>query len=284
MRGRFVSAISPPEGVSSPALWFLFKGFRLLVYQDGNRARIPLIASPDELGVSLVRRQYLGQLTEESEIVHCFCGEVGEDVEPLPGMAFENLRPLYFTLDETSFWLAGRAVQIVDWDRTHQFCGRCGQPTVDQTHERAKICPNCGLTSYPRLAPAIIVRVQRHSAAGPEILLARAQRFPTSMFSVLAGFVEPGETLEECVQREILEEVGISVKNITYFGSQPWPFPHSLMIAFTADYDRGELAVDSIELAEAGWFAAGSLPNIPPPPSIANRLITTWLDGVGHAT
>jgi NAD+ diphosphatase len=104
------------------------------------------------------------------------------------------------------------------------------------------------------------------------------------MFSVLAGFVEPGETLEECVQREILEEVGISVKNIAYFGSQPWPFPHSLMIAFTADYDQGEIAVEPHEIAEAGWFAPGVLPNIPPPPSIANRLITAWLHVVSHAT
>jgi NAD+ diphosphatase len=199
-------------------------------------------------------------------------------------MLFENLRPLYFTLDETTFWLAGRAVQIVEWDRTHQYCGRCGRTTIDQTLDRAKICPNCGLTNYPRLAPAVIVRVQRSTPTGPEVLLARAQRFPTSMFSVLAGFVEPGETLEECVQREILEEVGLSVKNVAYFGSQPWPFPHSLMIAFTADYDQGEIVVEPNEIAEAAWFASGALPNIPPPPSIANRLITTWLGSFSNPT
>jgi NAD+ diphosphatase len=119
--------------------------------------------------------------------------------------------------------------------------------------------------------------VERRDAAGRRILLARAQRFPTAMFSVLAGFVEPGETLEECVQREILEEVGLRVKNIRYFGSQPWPFPHSLMIAFVAEHEAGEIVVDPGELAEASWFAAEALPVIPPPPSIANRLITAWL-------
>jgi NAD+ diphosphatase len=278
MPSSFISAISPPEALTSPSLWFLFKGSRLMVQRDENGARAPILTSPVELGVSILRRQYLGRLNNDLESIHCFCGEVAEDVEPPLGMVFESLRPLYFLLDEPSFWLAGRAVQIVEWDRTHQYCGRCGRPTIDQTHDRAKICPGCGLTSYPRLAPAVIVRIQRTAAHGPEILLARAQRFPTSMFSVLAGFVEPGETLEECVQREICEEVGITVKDIAYFGSQPWPFPNSLMIAFTAEYNDGEITVDPQELAEAGWFVSESLPNIPPPPSIANRLITTWLE------
>jgi NAD+ diphosphatase len=209
-------------------------------------------------------------------LTHCFSGEVADETPAPQGMAFENLRALYLRLPETLFWLAGRAVQIVDWDRTHQFCGRCGSPTQNQIHDRSKACPVCGLTNYPRLAPAVIVRVERRDEGGRRILLARAQRFPTAMFSVLAGFVEPGETLEECVQREILEEVGLRVKNIRYFGSQPWPFPHSLMIAFVAEYEAGEIVVEPGELAEADWFAADTLPAIPPPPSIANRLIVAW--------
>jgi len=283
---RFYPAVLPPTGPAEPALWFLFRGTRLLVGGGAAGATLPTAATPADLGLSVVRWQYLGRLESAGALTHCFSGEVAEETPPPPGMTYENLRALYPRLPETLFWLAGRAVQIVDWDRTHQFCGRCGSPTQNQIHDRAKVCPVCGLTNYPRLAPAIIVRVARRDEGGRRILLARAQRFPTALFSVLAGFVEPGETLEECVQREILEEVSLRVKNIRYFGSQPWPFPHSLMIAFVAEYDAGEVVVDPGELAEAHWFAADALPAIPPPPSIANRLITTWLaeaDGAGSA-
>ncbi len=253
----------------------------MLVGRDANRASIPQLDSPAEIGIAPSSSIYFGRLTTDSDTFHCICGEVDEDFKAPPGMAFEGLRALYAALDETAFSLAGRALQIVDWDRTHRYCSRCGQPTSNQPQDRSKICANCGLTSYPRLSPAVIVRVQRVTEDGPRILLARAQRFPTNMFSVLAGFVEPGETLEECVEREIMEEVGLSVKNITYFGSQPWPFPHSLMIAFTADYESGEIVLDQVEIVEAGWYAPDSLPNIPTPPSIAHRLITNWIEETG---
>ena len=270
----FVPGIHPPPEAARPALWFLFRGQRLLV-QPGQ---IPALRTPEEIGLHPLRTRYLGQLNNGANSISCFCGELAADVEPPTGFTFEGLRPLYGSLDETTFWLAGRAIQIVEWERTHQYCGRCGHPTADHERERSKVCPNCGLTSYPRLAPAIIVRIQRRTEAGPEILLARAQRFPAALFSVLAGFVEPGETLEECVQREVFEETGIVVDEILYFGSQPWPFPHSLMIAFTAEYAAGELAIDPTEIAEAGWFSPATLPNVPPPPSIANRLIVAWLE------
>ena len=279
----FIPGINRPEK-ASPALWFLFKGYRLLIQHQDGQVRIPTLESPEEIGLTASHPHYLGQLQGSGATVHCFCGEIGEDMEPPSGFTFESLRPLYSQLDEQTFWLAGRAVQIVDWDRTHQYCGRCGQKTVDHQHERSKVCPNCGLTNYPRLSPAIIVRVQRTGSSGPEILLARATRFPNALFSVLAGFVEPGETLEDCVQREVYEETRITVKNIAYFGSQPWPFPHSLMIAFTADYESGQLQIDPLEIAEAGWYPATSMPAIPPPPSIANQLITTWLENVQRIT
>lgn len=278
MPSSFKAAISAPDDLGQPALWFLFRGYHLLVSKTDGAAHIPRVSSPDSLGLRSIRKHYLGCWDNVGgAVTHCFCAEIEKDVEPPSGYAFESLRPLYSLLDEKTFWLAGRAIQIVDWDRTHQYCGRCGQETVNHERDRAKVCPQCGLSSFPRLSPAVIVRVQRQTANGPQVLLARATRFPTSMFSVLAGFVEPGETLEECVEREIQEEVGITLRDITYFGSQPWPFPHSLMIAFTAEYDEGELSADPIEIAEAGWFSPGELPNIPPPPSIANRLIVAWL-------
>jgi NAD+ diphosphatase len=204
----------------------------------------------------------------------CFAAELVESVVAPEGMEFSGLRGLFGRLDDQLFALAGRAIQIVNWDRTHQFCGSCGARTEDKTDERAKICPKCGLLSFPRLSPAIIVAVVRDSM----LLLAHAHHFSEGFYSVLAGFVEPGETLEECVEREVHEEVGLQVKNIRYFGSQPWPFPHSLMIAFTAEYAGGEIRVDEAEIAYADWFAAQALPLIPGKISIARRLIDWFVE------
>ncbi len=165
--------------------------------------------------------------------------------------------------------IAGRANQLLYWHQTHQYCGRCGHVTQDKTDERAKRCPQCKQINYPRLSPAVIVAILKDN----QILLARNRRFKLPFYSVLAGFVEPGESLEECVKREIKEEVGITVKNIRYFGSQPWPFPDSLMIAFVAEYAAGEIVVDRLEIMDAGWFSKENLPNIPPSISIARQLI-----------
>jgi len=181
------------------------------------------------------------------------------------------------------FSLAGRAIQVVTWDRTHQFCGQCGTPTESLADERAKRCPACGLISYPRLSPAIIIAVVRHTGEGQRLLLARNHRFAPGRFSVVAGYVEPGETLEECAGREVCEEVGIQIKDIRYFGSQPWPFPNSLMIGFTAEYAGGEIRLEEKEIAEAGWFAADSLPGMPPKMSIARRLIDWFAAGGPNA-
>jgi NAD+ diphosphatase len=217
----------------------------------------------------VIRQHYLGQLQGRN----CYALELAEGNPPPPGMAFEGLRQVYGRMDEDLFSLAGRAVQIVDWDRTHQFCSRCGARTRMRQTERAKECPQCGLLQFPRLSPAIIVRVER----AHELLLARSRHFPPGMYSVLAGFVEPGETLEEAVVREVREEVGLEIKDVRYFGSQPWPFPHSLMIGFVATYARGEIFLDGDEIEDAGWFNAGNLPVIPGKISIARRLIDAFL-------
>jgi NAD+ diphosphatase len=192
-------------------------------------------------------------------------------------MAFEGLRQVYGRLDEDLFWIAARAVQIIDWDKTHRFCGQCGVPLKIKTTERAKECPQCGLLHFPRLAPAIIVLVER----GNELLLARSRHFMPGMYSVLAGFVEPGESLEEAVVREVKEEVGIEIKDIKYFGSQPWPFPHSLMIGFTATYAGGGISLDDEEIEKADWFTMDSLPHIPGKISIARKLIDWFIEKQG---
>jgi NAD+ diphosphatase len=193
------------------------------------------------------------------------------------GYAWKGLRELFGQVDEDLVWVAGRAGQLVHWHRNHRFCGRCGSPTQDHAEERAKICPGCGLINHPRVSPAIIVAVVKDR----QLLLAHSTRFPAKFYSVLAGFVEPGESLEECVQREVFEEVGVRVGNIRYFGSQPWPFPDSLMVAFTADYAGGEIRVDSVEIADAGWFSADGLPAIPPRISIARKLIDWFVTAYG---
>ena len=169
---------------------------------------------------------------------------------------------------------AFRAVQIVAWDETHRFCGACGGTTIKKTDEHAMVCTKCGHVSYPRLSPAVIVAVTK----GDRLLLARNKNFVTGMYSVLAGFVEAGETLEECVRREIREEVGIEVKNIKYFGSQSWPFPNSYMLAFTAEHESGEIQIDENEIADARWFSVEEIPKIPGSLSISRKLINWFIE------
>jgi NAD+ diphosphatase len=270
---KFISGIVPLQERSAPAWWFIFLEDKLLVCQKPDSVTIPLLIDLNELGLTTMQQNYLGQLDDR----HCYAVEVAEGTIPPAGMTFEGLRQVYDRLDEDLFWIAARAVQIVDWDRTHQFCGRCGLLLKTSQTERAKECPKCGLLHFPRLAPAIIVLVER----GNELLLARSRHFMPGMYSVLAGFVEPGESLEEAVVREVREEVGISVKDIEYFGSQPWPFPHSLMVGFTATYAGGKISPDDSEIEDAGWFTADHLPCIPGKISIARKLIDWFIDKQG---
>ena len=266
---QFISALTPPDDLTGPSYWFIFAGSNVLVHENRATMTIPILEDPTELGLSPLRQQFLGTLAGQA----CYSIEVTPDTNPPDGMSFKNLRAIFGRVDEDMASVAGRAVQIVDWDRNHQFCGRCGAKTEMQQSERGRQCPECGLVSYPRLSPSMIVRI-RH---GDQILLARNRHWATGFYSVLAGFVEPGETVEETVQREIREEVGIRVKNISYFSSQPWPFPNSLMLAFTAEYASGELQIDPDELEDAQWFSIDNLPRLPPPISIARRLIDSFI-------
>jgi NAD+ diphosphatase len=180
------------------------------------------------------------------------------------------MRRLFGTVDERVLAVAGRAFQLAEWARTHRFCGACGGPTESAVGERCFTCPACGHMAYPRISPAMMTLVRR----GESILLARHARLPTSRYTALAGFLEAGESIEDAVHREVFEEVGLQVRDLRYFGSQSWPFPHSLMIAFTAEYDGGELRVDGQEITDARWIGPGEdLPDIPPGISIAAALI-----------
>jgi NAD+ diphosphatase len=189
------------------------------------------------------------------------------------GPGFTGLMAMYGSVDETTWIAAGRAVQLVEWARTHRFCGRCAAPTEESPGERSRRCPSCGLLAFPRLAPAVITLIERDDGTA---LLARNARWPNRMYSCLAGFVEPGETLEDAVRREVREEVGIELDGLRYHSSQPWPFPHSLMLGFEARYGSGEIACDGEEIADARWFLPQELPDLPGPVSIARRLIDAW--------
>ena len=267
----FVPAVEPPRNPDCPAWWLLFHGDRLLVEIREDAVAIPRRTDPAERLPSPVRTQYLGML----DGAPCFSGELAAPAAP-EGTAFRPLRPLLGVLPDDLFSLAGRAFQIMDWDRSHQYCGKCGGRTEPLAKERAKLCPRCGIHYFPRVTPAVIVAVVRDR----RILLARARRFPAAMHSVLAGFVEPGETFEDCVHREVREETGIEVGILRYFGSQPWPFPNSLMVAFTAEYAGGDLVLEDEEIAEAGWFGPEEVSGlrIPIRGTIARRLIEWFLE------
>jgi NAD+ diphosphatase len=236
----------------------------MLVTVEGDMFALPRCANPSELGLEPARTQYLGLLLGEP----AYSAEISAPHTP-PGMVWQGLRTLLGRFDELHVAVASRAAQIVEWDRTHQYCGRCGTPTVTRSDERARACPSCRLNVYPRICPAIMVLITN----GREILLARKPSFASNRFSALAGFVEAGESLEQTVARETFEEVGVQVKNIRYFGSQSWPFPNSLMIAFTAEYAGGEIRPDGVEIEEARWFAPDALPNVPDGISISRWLI-----------
>jgi NAD+ diphosphatase len=280
--------MAPPRFVGGPGAqaeagtghWFVFRGDRLLVElgppsaapSDDLRvparpswARLPSQKNHKLLDLEAFRTLYVGRL----DGTPCWTAEAPAQAAAPPGTQWEGLRVLFSVLNDEHFALAGRALQLIDWDRSHQYCGRCGARTEANPEEHARICPQCRLAAYPRIAPAVMALVRR----GRELLLGRSPHFPPGMYSALAGFVEPGETLEQCLARELEEEVGVQVSRARYFASQPWPFPHSLMIAFVCDWVSGELRPREGEIEAAAWFDVLQLPKLPSRISIARRLI-----------
>jgi NAD+ diphosphatase len=226
-------------------LTFVFHGGKLLVRE--HDLALPDAAALAAIGLDPQRLQPVGLLGGR----YCQAAWADSDALPAPGYAWRGLRSLFFgAMDEELSSLAGRAAQIAEWARTHRFCGACGSGTALAAGERFFKCLNCGHMAYPRISPAMMVLIRK----GDAVLLALHVASPTQRFTPLAGFLEAGETIEEAVHREVFEEVGLRVHNLRYFSSQSWPFPHSLMIAFTADYLDGEIRVDPTEIAEARWF------------------------------
>jgi NAD+ diphosphatase len=270
MENKLIPSVEAPPAKSEPAWWFVFISDKMMVAEAGEEISLPCFADPAELALEPIREWYLGTLGGR----HCYCAEISETAAIPENMALRGLRYLYGRLEESLHRAAMKAVHTLEWDRTSRYCGYCGMETIRTRGMVAKECPCCELLIFPRISPAVIVLVEREG----KVLLARVKRFTSELYSILAGFVELGETLEEAVRREIGEEVGIRVKNIRYFGSQPWPFPDSLMIGFTAEYESGEISIDETEIADAGWFDPEKLPTIPGKISIARELIDWFVE------
>lgn len=260
--------------MSTPTYWILRHENRLLLADGGEAAALfPMAGECPASGLA-------ASVVDVGTWLGCACKAADLDALPeasvLANFRSASLRDVFLAAGAEAFALAGRAVQLLDWAQQHRYCGRCGTPTVPGADAAARACPQCGLQAYPRISPAVMVLVRKGSA----LLLARSPRFKAGVYSALAGFVEAGETLEACVAREVREEVGIEVRNLRYFGSQSWPFPNSLMIAFTAEYAGGELAPDGVEIEDAAWFEADNLPLLPDPISISRVLIDAAIAGV----
>ena len=252
-----------PQPDADP-LTFVFHRERLLL-READLA-LPSAAALAALGVDPARAHPLGLWGGR------YCQVLWVDDERVPDAAhaYRGLRSLFNAVDDDFLGLAGRAAQIAEWARSHRYCGTCATPMALAPGERCFKCPACGMVAYPRISPAMMVLIRK----GDSVLLAMHTQSPSKRFSPLAGFLEAGESIEEAVHREVMEEVGLRVHNLEYFMSQSWPFPHSLMIAFTADYLDGEIRVDESEIAEARWFGPDDeWPETPSTVSISALLV-----------
>lgn len=264
--------------------WFIFIGTNLLLYKNEGKEEYSIPLSED-VPVPIKEWTYIQELPD---IEGKRCRSFQLSVPPCNINEFHTvgLRESYDKLPLRMYNMAGKASELLFWNSNTQYCGYCGAP-MKRTTEISKQCTNCSKEIWPNVAPAIIVRIRKEEITDAEgnvvepekILLVHARNFRRSeMYGLVAGFLETGETLEECVRREVAEEVNLKVKNIKYFGSQPWPYPCGVMIGFTADYDGGSIELQEEELSKAGWFAKNSMPQIPDKMSIARILIDDWLE------
>ena len=264
----FVPGHRGPERIIGEVVCCVFHRNRVLISREAGR---PVVPRWDALNgqIDFERAHYLGTL----DGMHCYGFALPADATVPPHLEPVALRALILEGNETTAALAGQAFQILEWARTHRYCGNCGTPTTPHAADRAMECRACGLVYYPRIAPVVMTLVYRKG----EILLTRKPGYAPGRYTVVAGFVEAGETLEQCLAREVHEEVGVTVKNSRYFGSQPWPFPNSLVMAFSAEWAGGEVRPDPAELEDARWFAVDALPELPEAVHISRQLIDDTL-------
>ena len=271
MLEHFDLGLNPPLEVTHD-FYFVYCGYAILS-RTADAKWSPLLEPEwQTLGVVAQSKHYIGAWHR----IACYAIELELETTAPAGYEWISLRHFIRSPDDALFALAGRGVQIIEWHRTHRYCGQCGGELATHSVDRARECNSCKRTFYPRLSPCIIVLVTR----GEEVLLARGDRHPEGMYSTLAGFIEPGETAEHAVHREVREEVGIEISNLEYWGSQPWPFPHQLMLGFYAEYKQGELIFEDEEITEASWWHYRELPQHPPETTISGKLIHDYLDRI----
>jgi NAD+ diphosphatase len=266
---NFIPGLTPPAQLEQ-ALLVVVRGVEVLVEIGDGEFRLP---ERPEMVALAGPQVYLGKLGERP----CFAAPLLGDAKLPADLRLLLARQLVSGLDATWASLVGRALALVEWDSLHRYCGGCAVQTELVPGERARRCPRCDATFYPRISPAVIILVERNQ----RILLARNANFPAGRFSLVAGFVESGESLEQAAAREVREEVGIEIADLHYYGSQPWPFGRSLMIGFYSRYAGGDVRVDGVEIAEAGWFELDRLPDLPPPISIARKMIDRFVADSG---
>jgi NAD+ diphosphatase len=271
---EFVRVYPPTQPATGPLRWFVFQSQNVLVQRiEGRGVMLP---QGDAEALALLAPQsplYIGDL----DGVPCVASEIDEGSTLPEGMEALGLRQLFGQVSQEEFTIAGYAVQLLYWQRSGRFCGLCGSPTEPVEREWGKRCTRCAHTSYPHVSPCVIVLIHD----GDRVLLSHKPGWGP-MRSIIAGFVEPGESLEECLVREAREEVGVEVDEIRYFSSQPWPFPHQLMVGFFARYAGGEVRPDPSELDEAAFFHVDALPQLPMPLSIARQMLDAWVRSRGR--
>ncbi len=267
---ELVRAYPPARPDPGPALWLPFLNGELLARSEGGPARLHRGDRESVAMLGLSDPIYLGTLGG----VPCLAAEADPDADVPAGWAATSLRALFGQVSEAEYTLAGYASQMLYWRRTSGFCPVCGRRAEDREGDWGRFCPHCGHVAYPHISPATLILIHD----GPHLLLAQKPGWGTR-YSILAGFVEPNESLEDCVRRETREEAGLEITDLAYAGSQPWPYPHQLMVGFTARYAGGEIVIDEAELERAAWFDVGSLPDLPPPLSLSRQMIDAWVAG-----
>ena len=244
--------------------WFIFFNDQLLLQKKGETYTIPYSINPPVPVKNVLEVSLLEDMPACTASVDT---PLEETAEYLP----MGLRASYDYLDPILHKIAGKAYELIYWDQHSRFCPSCGTKTVMQT-TISKQCPNCKYEIYPVVSPAILVLIRK----GDAILLVHARNFRGSFYGLVAGFLETGETLEECVRREVMEETGLEINNITYFGNQPWPYPSNLMVGFIADYVSGTIRLQDEELSEGAFFTKDNLPELPRKLSLARKMIDWW--------
>lgn len=269
---RFLAKAKETDIKKDEDLWFIFQDRQIVIKEDMGKIFIPTYKDVKQLVPGLEIEYHLGTLDK----TNCYGGEINSSVKIDGELKLVTLRYLAAIIDKELFSVAGKSAQLIHFNKTNKYCGVCGGENKRIEDEFSMTCCNCGFITYPQVCPAIIVGITN----GDKILLARNKSFPNDMHSNVAGFVDVNESLEDCVRREVLEEVNIKVKNIRYIGNQPWPYPNSIMIGFLAEYDSGEITVDNKEIMHADWYTKDNLPMLPDKTTIAREIIDFILDNI----